>query len=324
MHDITQQIKEKAYHLGFLEVGICSAETLSNETELLNQWLDLECQGTMDWMVRTREIRGNPRHFFQETKSIIVVADNYFRPDESVIKPTDEGNISIYARGRDYHKILRNKLKLLLVYIQELIPDAKGRICVDSFPIMEKPLAVRAGIGWIGKHTNLIIKGKGSYFFLGEILLSKELPHDEPLTADYCGNCNKCQIACPTDALNQAYVLDSNKCISYLTIEHDGEIDSSLRDRMENWIFGCDICQEICPWNRFSANTGEPEYSSKIPAYFLKLENLIELTREDYDRLFEGTPVKRSGFDNFKRNVRIALENSHKKSVKPIPRDSDA
>lgn len=323
MQDIVQKIKDKAYHLGFLEVAICSAETLSKEKELLNQWLDLGYQGTMDWIVRTREIRGNPRHFFPEAKSVLVVADNYFRQDESVIKPAHEGSISLYARGRDYHKVLRNKLKLLLQYIQELMPEAKGKICVDSFPIMEKSLAVRAGIGWIGKHTNLIIKGKGSYFFIGEILLSKELPHDEPLTEDYCGNCNKCQIACPTDALNQAYVLDSNKCISYITIEHNGKIDLSLQEKMENWIFGCDVCQEVCPWNRFSANTGDAEYSSRIPNDSINLENLIELTREDYDRLFEGTPVKRSGFGNFKRNVRIALKNSHKKSFNPISPESD-
>jgi epoxyqueuosine reductase len=310
MHDIAKQIKDKAYHLGFLEVGICGAEPLNKERELLKKWLDLGYQGSMDWMERTREVRGDPKHFFPEAKSIVIVADNYFRSPRP--NPTHDADISIYARGRDYHKVLKNKLRLLLAFIRELMPDSKGRICVDSFPIMEKPLAMRAGIGWIGKHTNLIIKGKGSYFFLGEILLSKELPHDELLTTDYCGSCDKCQVACPTDALNQAYVLDSNKCISYLTIEHDDKIDFSLQEKMENWIFGCDICQEVCPWNRFSTNTEESNYSSKIPDDFLKLENLVELTREDYNRVFDGTPVKRSGFDNFKRNVKIAQRNSQR------------
>lgn len=312
MPEITKQIKEKAYRLGFLEVGICGAETLTDEESLLHDWLDHGYQGSMNWMERTREIRGHPRHYFPEAKSIIVVADNYFRSGESVLKPVQEGNISIYARGRDYHKVLKRKLKTLLDFIQELMPDAKGRICVDSFPIMEKPLAVRAGIGWIGKHTNLIIKGQGSYFFLGEILLSKKLPDDEPLTADYCGSCDKCQVACPTGALDKAYVLDSNKCISYLTIEHDGAIEPSLQPEMGNWIFGCDICQEVCPWNRFSTNTEESEYSSTIPADFIKLENLMKLTRDDYDRVFAGMPVKRSGFDNFKRNINIALQNRDK------------
>jgi epoxyqueuosine reductase len=312
MDAIAKQIKEEAYQLGFLEVGICGAATLSEEEDLLENWLDQGYQGSMNWMERTREMRGNPKHFFPEAKSIIVVADNYFRSEEPVLKPEHEGNISIYARGRDYHKVLKKKLKSLLSFVRELIPDAEGRICVDSFPIMEKPLAVRAGIGWIGKHTNLIIKGKGSYFFLGEILLSKELPHDEPLTADFCGSCDKCQVACPTDALSQAYVLDSNKCISYLTIEHDGDIDLSLQQKMGNWIFGCDICQEVCPWNRFSADTEELEYSSATPADFLKLQNLIKLTREDYDRIFAGTPVKRTGFNNFKRNAKIALKNGDK------------
>jgi len=317
MHDIVKQIKEKGYHLGFLEVGICGAENLNEEEDLLKNWLDRGYQGSMNWMERTREIRGDPKHFFPEAKSIIIVADNYFRSEEPVLRPVHEGNISIYARGRDYHKVLKNKLKTLLCFIQELMPDAEGRVCVDSFPIMEKPLAVRAGIGWIGKHTSLIIKGKGSYFFLGEILLSKELPNDEPLIADYCGSCDKCQVACPTEAINQAYVLDSNRCISYLTIEHDADIDPSLQQKMGNWIFGCDICQETCPWNRFSVDTEESEYSSGIPADFLKLESLKKLTREDYDRVFAGTPVKRTGFDNFKRNVKIALKNNDKVRSRP-------
>lgn len=317
MREITKQIKEKAYHLGFLEVGICDAESLNEETDLFKYWLDCGFQGSMNWMDRTRGIRGDAKHFFPEAKSIIILADNYFRSDEPVLKPPHEGNISIYARGRDYHRVLKKKLGTLLSFIEELIPDAEGRICVDSFPIMEKPLAVKAGIGWIGKHTNLIIKGKGSYFFLGEILLSKELLHDEPLTADYCGSCDKCQVACPTEALNQAYVLDSNKCISYLTIEHDDAIDFSLQQRMGNWIFGCDICQQVCPWNGFSADTEELGYSSRIPADFLKLENLVKLTPDDYDRVFSGTPVKRTGFDNFKRNVAIALKNSEQVKSQP-------
>ncbi len=180
---------------------------------------------------------------------------------------------------------------------------------MDSFPIMEKPLAVRAGIGWIGKHTNLISKRKGSYFFLGEILISEKLPADELLTSDYCGSCNKCQVGCPTGALDQAYVLDSNKCISYLTIEHEGNIDNNLQGKMGNWIFGCDICQEVCPWNRFSRDTDESDYSSRVPEDLFRLDNVSKLTREEFDNVFRGTPVKRSGYQNLIRNAKIAIQN---------------
>jgi epoxyqueuosine reductase len=177
---------------------------------------------------------------------------------------------------------------------------------------MEKPLAVKAGIGWIGKHTNLIIKAKGSYFFLGEILLSEKLPADDQLIEDYCGSCDKCQQACPTGALDQAYVLDSNECISYLTIEHKKEIDAALQAKMSNWIFGCDICQEVCPWNRFSQDAGEADYASRFSQNFLNLENLEKLTKDEFANAFAGTPVMRAGYDNFMRNVYIAIRNRDK------------
>ena len=183
---------------------------------------------------------------------------------------------------------------------------------MDSFPIMEKPIAVKAGIGWIGKHTNLIIKGEGSYFFLGEILLTEKLPTDEILTTDFCGTCNKCQIACPTGALDQAYVLDSNKCISYLTIEHDNDINQDLQSRMGNWIFGCDICQEVCPWNSFIEDTNESDYYSRFSDDFLNLNTLSKLDQDEFDTIFNGTPVKRAGYKNFMRNIEIALANKNR------------
>lgn len=309
MQKETEQIKAKAYQLGFLEIGICDAKPLDKEQKLLENWLSIGYEGTMNWMRRTQKARTNPQTFFPEAKSIIVVAHNYFRANEPISKPSSQGNISIYARGRDYHKVLRTKLKQLRNFVHELLPDAKSRICVDSFPIMEKPLAVKAGIGWIGKHTNLIIKGKGSYFFLGEILLSKELQIDDLLTTDYCGTCNKCQVACPTNALDQPYILDSNKCISYLTIEHDDKIDPELQMKMGNWIFGCDICQEVCPWNLFSKDTEEPDYSFRFSEELLNLDNLKKLTKEKFNEIFTGTPVKRTGYDNFIRNVKIAIKN---------------
>lgn len=311
--NIVDQIKEKARRLGFTEVGICDASLLDEPQSKLESWLERGYHASMDWMARTRKERGNPKSFFPQAESIVVVAHNYFREDEPISRPMDEGNISIYARGRDYHKVVRKKLKLLLNYIQTLLPGVNGRICVDSFPIMEKPLAVRAGIGWIGKHTNLILKGKGSYLFLGEILLSQNLPADEPLTADYCGSCNRCQTACPTNALDDAYILDSNRCVSYLTIEHPGEIEEHLQHGMGNWVFGCDICQEVCPWNRFSENTSENDFANRLPEECYKLERLEKMSESEFKKRFTGTPVLRAGYEKFIRNVNIASENFIKK-----------
>lgn len=312
MREIVEKIKEKAYSIGFFKIGICNAEPLNDQKQLLEQWLGRGYHGTMDWMKRTHSVRSNPKSFFPEAKSIIVVAHNYYRSDESVYSSPQEGNISIYARGRDYHKVIRKKLNKLQDFINKLIPTIKSRICVDSFPLMEKPLAVKAGVGWIGKHTNLIIKGKGSYFFLGEILLSEQLSADNIVTTDYCGTCNKCQVACPTNALNEAYILDSNKCISYLTIEHDDDIEQDLQDKMGNWIFGCDICQEVCPWNSFSEDTTELDYSARFSEDFLNLNNLKNLSQNEFDDFFKGTPLKRAGYKNFMRNIAIAIKNKNK------------
>lgn len=309
MKPIVDQIKQKARELGFSEAAICDAEPLPEAGQRLLEWLGRGYHGTMEWMWRTRAERAAPRSFFPEAQSVIVLAHNYFRENEPLSRPAGQGNISIYARGRDYHKVLRKKLHALLGYIQTLLPEARGRICVDSFPLLEKPLAVKAGIGWIGKHTNLIIKQKGSYFFLGEILLSAKLPPDPPFRADYCGSCNRCQIACPTGALDEAYVLDARRCISYLTIEHRGEIDPQFHEGMENWIFGCDICQAVCPWNRFSTHTGERDFDNRLPDEWFDLNRLAQISEQEFRNWFAGTPVLRSGYANFKRNVRIALRN---------------
>lgn len=306
MQDIAAKIKQHARELGFAETAICDAEPLEDAGDLLNLWLSDQFHGTMHWMARTKRERANPRSYFPEAKSVIVVAYNYYREDEPVLQPDTKGNISIYARGRDYHKVLRKKLKVLLKFIQQLQPHIRGRVCVDSFPIMEKALAVKSGIGWIGKHTNLIIKKKGSYYFLGEILLSEPLPPDEAFSNDFCGNCKRCQVACPTNALDQAYVLDARKCISYLTIEHEGDIDPELQSGMENWVFGCDICQAVCPWNRFSTHTDERDFDSRLNDDQFDLTRLQSLTESEFLQMFEGSPVRRAGYQNFMRNVRIA------------------
>ncbi|RMF56224.1 MAG: tRNA epoxyqueuosine(34) reductase QueG [Calditrichaeota bacterium] len=309
MDDLVTRIKEKGMALGFSAVGICDAAPLEEESRKLDLWLSRKFHGTMEWMERTRSQRVDPRSYFPEAKSIVVVAVNYFRKDEPLKLPQDKASISIYARGRDYHKVIRKKLKALLKEIQQWVPGVKGRVCVDSFPIMEKSLAVKAGLGWIGKHTNLILKSKGSYFFLGELLLNISIPSDTPFTFDHCGSCHRCQEACPTDALSEAYVLDSRKCISYLTIEHKEGIDENLKPGIGNWVFGCDICQIVCPWNKFSESTQISDFHTRIPESWLPLERLEKITSDEFEHLFQGTPVKRAGYENFKRNVGIALTN---------------
>ena len=308
--EISQKVKSWGLDLGFDEVAICKAEPLEEAQARLQTWLNRGFHGSMSWMLNRADARVNPAHFFPEAKSVVVVALNYFREDEDSGHLPSQANISLYARGRDYHKVLKKKLGRLLRRIEAEIPGASGRICVDSFPVMEKPLAVRAGMGWIGKHTNLIRKGGGSYFFLGELLLDLDLAADPPFPTDHCGTCNRCQIACPTNALEEAFVLDARRCISYLTIEHDDEIAPSLADKMGNWVFGCDICQAVCPWNRFSSHTGERDFDNRLPDNLFDLAALQRLTREQFESLFAGTPVRRAGYENFRRNVDIAIRNN--------------
>ncbi len=321
--DIASRIKQIGKEMGFAEVAICDAAPLTDAAALLEKWLANQFHGTMEWMVRTKYERTHPTAYFPEARSIVVVALNYYRDDEPLELPPDFGNISIYARGRDYHKVLRKKLKKFLGEIQQLLPNARGRVCVDSFPLMEKALAVKAGVGWIGKHTNLIIKQKGSYYFLGEILLSEALPSDPPFIEEHCGTCNRCQTACPTDALATPFVLDARKCLSYLTIEHEGKIAESLQPGLKNWVFGCDICQVVCPWNRFSTATEESEFHSRFSESFLLLDNLKNLTETEFHTRFAGTPVMRAGYAKFQRNVAIAINNlqassKHEKQQKGI------
>jgi epoxyqueuosine reductase len=310
-NNVAVSIKQIGKEMGFAEVAICDAAPITDAATLLEKWLANQFHGTMEWMVRTKYQRTHPTAYFPEARSVIVVALNYYRENESITMPAEYGNISIYARGRDYHKVLRKKLKHFLDEIQKLLPNARGRVCVDSFPLMEKALAVKAGIGWIGKHTNLIIKQKGSYYFLGEILLSEALPADPPFIGEHCGTCNRCQHACPTDALSTAFVLDARKCLSYLTIEHQDNIAEPLQPGLKNWVFGCDICQMVCPWNRFSTTTEETEFRSRFNKSFLMLENLKNLTETEFRCHFSGTPVMRAGYAKFQRNVAIAISNFH-------------
>ncbi|MGH1363812.1 MAG: tRNA epoxyqueuosine(34) reductase QueG [Calditrichia bacterium] len=306
--DLLAEIRSFATTLDILDLGISSAGSLEEESERLNEWLDKKYHGTMDWMQSKAVQRTNPKAYFPEAKCVLVASFNYFR-DEPLNRGDELANLSLYARGRDYHKVIRKKLQALLAFIQSKHPDAKGRVCVDSFPLMEKPFARRAGLGWLGKHTNLISKKHGSYFFLGEILLSIDLPVSEPFTYDHCGSCTRCMDACPTPALDKSYQIDAASCISYLTIEHSGAIDADLQKQMGNWVFGCDICQIVCPWNRFSETTAETDFAERLSHEQYRLTYLASLDEQQFEELFNGTPVRRAGYEQFMRNVAIAQKN---------------
>ena len=303
------RIKEYAISIGFSAVGITDARPLLEAGTLLDHWLDRSLHGTMAWMSKTRAERRDPRAFFPEARSVIVVALNYYQqlPDPTPNLTADgQAKIARYAVGRDYHKVLKKKLRALSTFIKTFEPNVITRPCVDSFPLMEKPLAQRAGLGWIGKHTNLIIKRKGSFFFLGELLTSLPLVADSPFVHNHCGTCTACQEACPTDALSKPFELNAARCISYLTIEHTGDIDPSLLDSLNRWIFGCDICQEVCPWNRFSTSHSEPDFTSRIPQELYAIERLLAISLEEFDKIFIGTPIKRAGYERFMTSVRAA------------------
>ncbi len=306
--ELTREIKKKAIEIGFSKVGIAKAEKLENEAVRLSEWLARGFHADMFWMEKNFERRVNPQNILPEAKSVICVALNYFQkiPEAG----NEKGEISIYALGIDYHLILSSKLDKLLGFIREIIPDVKARIYVDTGPVMEKSWAIRAGLGWLGKHTNLITKEFGSWVFLGEIIGDIELEYDEPM-ADFCGRCTRCIDACPTGAIIEPYVLDSNRCISYWTIEYKGEsFPQDLRENFKNLIFGCDICQEVCPWNlKFQKETFVNEFT---PFDYNINPNLIELSKlkeDEFKSLYKFSPIKRAKFSGFMRNVKNAIRN---------------
>jgi epoxyqueuosine reductase len=307
-HELTQEIKRKAIEIGFSKVGIARVEELEQESVKLSNWLERKFHADMDWMGKNFDKRINPKEILPEAKSIISVALNYFQK----IPPAEphQGRISIYALGQDYHIILKSKLEKLLDFIRQIVPAVKAKIYVDTGPVMEKVWAMRAGLGWIGKHTNLITREFGSWVFLGEIICDLELIYDEPI-ADFCGKCTRCIDACPTKAIVEPYVLDSNKCISYWTIEYKGDLfPEHIANKFENLIFGCDICQEVCPWNlKFQKETNITEFKAFDHNINPDLFELSKLSEESFKSLYKLSPIKRAKFHGFMRNVKNAIKN---------------
>ncbi|MCD6354772.1 MAG: tRNA epoxyqueuosine(34) reductase QueG [Prolixibacteraceae bacterium] len=298
------KIKIKAKSLGFLECVILQAEELQEEQKRFSNWLASGMNGEMEYMSRNRDKRLDPRLLIENAKTIIVVLQNYF-PKE-IQKDSTAPVISKYAYGTDYHFVMKRKLKKLLQFIEKEIHPCNGRPFVDSAPILERAWARKAGLGWIGKNSNLISTVHGSFFFIGELILDIELPYDRPeLVPDHCGNCTRCIDACPTQAIVANRIIDARKCISYQTIELKGELDKSLHGHFENRVFGCDICQDVCPWNLKSKPNEEPDFQPNKKLMELVNAEWHNMEKPLFNELFKNSAVKRTGFNGLKRNLKF-------------------
>lgn len=305
---LTAEVKRLARSLGFHKVGVARAEPLNEERARLEEWLARGYQARMEWMARDTERRTAPERLLKNAGSVIAVALNYYTPHEHA-EDTATGKISRYAWGDDYHDVLTEKLRALLARIRELVPDVSGKVCVDAQPMMDKAWAVRAGLGWIGKHSNLITRDYGSWVFLGELILDVELEPDSAREPDHCGSCTLCIEACPTQAITEPYIVDSARCISYATIElRDERLPRQVADNLEGWLYGCDICQDVCPWNRFEQHTDEARFEPRPAALNPNLEEITALTHEEYVERFRRSPVKRAKLTGLQRNARALLE----------------
>lgn len=297
--DHTKQIKSEAARLGFLSCGISKAEFLEEEAPRLERWLEQNMHGEMQYMENHFDKRLDPRLLADGAKSVISLLLNYY-PEEQ--QNNQSFKISKYAYGTDYHFVIKDKLKELLHFIRSEIGEVNGRAFVDSAPVLDKAWAARSGLGWMGKHTNLLTKDVGSFYFIAELIVDLDLEYDHPVT-DHCGSCTACIDACPTEAIVQPYVVDGSKCISYFTIELKDQIPSSFKGQFDDWMFGCDVCQDVCPWNRFSKSHKEPLFDPKPELLSNTRKEWEELTEEVFANLFRKSAVKRTKFSGLKRNI---------------------
>lgn len=294
-------IKQEATLLGFAACGIAPAAAMNEEANHLNKWLEKGFHAGMEYMQKHVALRENPELLVENAKSVIVFLYNYYPA-----KMMDENSpylISAYAYGQDYHEVIREKLNILIAKLKDQVPGISIRGFVDSAPVLERAWATRAGLGWIGKNSMLISKKNGSYFFISELITDAELEYDQPMGGNYCGDCSRCMDACPTSAITDLRTVDANKCISYLTIENKGEIPESFKGKYEKWIFGCDICQQVCPWNNFSAPHNEPAFEPPPSLMQLNKNDWEKIDNEQYNRIFKKSAVKRAKFAGLKRNI---------------------
>ncbi|HAW20627.1 MAG TPA: tRNA epoxyqueuosine(34) reductase QueG [Flavobacteriales bacterium] len=298
----SQKVKEIASNLGFEDCRIADAQTLDVEAGRLEKWLEEGRHGSMNYMENYFDLRVDPRKLVPGAKSVVVLTQNYF-PSEEL--PQSTLKISKYAYGRDYHKVIRKKMKRLLSELTDHIGEVNGRGFVDSAPVLEKAWAQRSGIGWVGKHSNILSRDRGSFNFLAVLVLDVQLHPDDPVK-DHCGTCTACVDECPTDAIHEPYKVDGSKCISYFTIElKDAMIPTEFEGKFNDWVFGCDICQDVCPWNKFSVPHQEPAFMPKQELIQADRSQWNQLELETFDSLFAGSAVKRAGFDGLLRNIRF-------------------
>jgi epoxyqueuosine reductase len=300
-------IKTEAKNLGFIFCGIAKAGFLEDEAPRLEAWLNKGMHGEMQYMENHFDKRLDPRLLVDGARSVISLGLNYYTEDNQQDELAPK--ISRYAYGADYHHVIKDKLKQLLHIINEKIGEVSGRAFVDSAPVLDKAWAKKAGMGWIGKNANLISKKSGSFFFLAELIVDIDLEYDIEPTADHCGNCTRCIDACPTEAIVAPYIVDGSRCISYLTIELKNEIPTEFKGKMDNWMFGCDVCQDVCPWNKFSVLHSEPAFTPHTGLLGMNHTDWQDITQEVFQKVFKTSAVKRAKFNGLKRNIEF-LRNS--------------
>jgi epoxyqueuosine reductase len=299
----TTIIKNLAANYGFDYCGIAKAQLLNEDARRLESWLNKGLHGSMQYMENHFDLRIDPSKLVPGAKSVITLLLNYF-PEEK--QPEASPKISKYAFGNDYHEVIRNKLKLFLQEINEQIGEVHGRGFVDSAPVLERAWAQKAGIGWVGKNGNFINKQSGSFFFIATLIVDLELEYDNEFVKDYCGTCTKCIDECPTDAILPDKVIDGSKCISYFTIElKDALIPSAMKGKFNNWMFGCDVCQDVCPWNRFAKSNNEIDFTPIPQILNLSTKDWEEMTEESFKIIFKNSPLKRAKFEGIKRNLKF-------------------
>jgi len=299
----TQLIKQFSKQLGFDYCGIAKAERLDEDAKRLEQWLNKGMHGSMQYMENHFELRVDPTKLVPGARSVITLMMNYFPSAE---QNEQAPKISKYAYGEDYHEVIRERLKELMKLINEHIGDVNGRGFVDSAPVLERSWAVKSGLGWVGKNGNLISKQSGSFFFIATLICDLELEYDSPFAKDYCGTCTKCIDSCPTDAILPDKVVDGSKCISYFTIElKDALIDESMKGKFDKWMFGCDVCQDVCPWNRFSKPHHEQHFNPIPEILNLTTQQWEEMSEERFKTIFKNSPLKRTNFAGIKRNLKF-------------------
>jgi epoxyqueuosine reductase len=299
--EYTRLIKDEAIRLGFDHAGISNAGFLTEEAPLLEKWLTQNMHGKMSYMERYFDKRLDPTLLVPGAKSVVSLLLNYF---PEVHQRADAPKISTYAYGRDYHEVIKEKLKELLFFIREKVGDVNGRAFVDSAPVLDRAWAKKSGLGWIGKNGNLIHPKHGSFFFIAELIIDLELSPDVAIK-DFCGTCTRCLDACPTQAIVQPHVVDGSKCISYFTIELKEAIPEEQKNKFDNWAFGCDVCQDVCPWNRFSKPTKEKSFAANESILHMSTNDWEEMTEAVFNKVFASAPIQRTGFEGLKKNLKF-------------------